>query len=407
MQLEIPIPRTIYSVSQINRTISRILQKQPQLSNVWVKGQISNLSRPNSGHIYFSLKDDSGIIKGVMFKSNASKLQFQLRDGEEVLVQGKIDIYAASSHYQININTIEPLGEGALQRAFEDLKQKLAEEGLFNDVHKKPLPRYPQKIGVITSATGAAIQDIHHGIQKRYPIAELLLYPTLVQGENAPPQIVKAIRAMNRRKDIEVLIVGRGGGSIEDLWAFNEEVVARAIFASEIPIISAVGHETDFTISDLVADHRSPTPTAAAEHVVPDKDELITQLEQWLKRLANASQNRLGVLKGVLTDLNSRLSPERRRDAINNLSQSIDDLEAAYQRAITEKLKTESNNLQAMSARLHGVSPLATLERGYSISRNMSGEIITSSSQLSKGDELDVTLSKGSLRCTVDECLTE
>ena len=407
MQLEIPIPRTIYSVSQINRTISRILQKQPQLSNVWVKGQISNLSRPNSGHIYFSLKDDSGIIKGVMFKSNASKLQFQLRDGEEVLVQGKIDIYAASSHYQININTIEPLGEGALQRAFEDLKQKLAEEGLFNDVHKKPLPRYPQKIGVITSATGAAIQDIYQRLQKRYPIAELLLYPTLVQGDNAPRQIVKAIRAMNRKKDIEVLIVGRGGGSIEDLWAFNEEVVARAIFASEIPIISAVGHETDFTISDLVADHRSPTPTAAAEHVVPDKDELITQLEQWLKRLANTSQNRLGVLKGVLTDLNTRLSPERRRDAINNLSQSIDDLEAAYQRAITEKLKTESNNLQAMSARLHGVSPLATLERGYSISRNMSGEIITSSSQITKGDELDVTLSKGSLRCTVDECLTE
>ena len=407
MQLEIPIPRTIFSVSQINRTISRILQKQPQLSNVWVKGQISNLSRPNSGHIYFSLKDDSGIIKGVMFKSNASKLQFQLRDGEEVLVQGKIDIYAASSHYQININTIEPLGEGALQRAFEDLKQKLAEEGLFNDAHKKPLPKYPQKIGVITSATGAAIQDIYQRLQKRYPIAELLLYPTLVQGDNAPRQIVKAIRAMNRRKDIQVLIVGRGGGSIEDLWAFNEEVVARAIFASQIPIISAVGHETDFTISDLVADHRSPTPTAAAEHVVPDKDELITQLEQGLKRLANASQNRLGVLKGVFKDLNSRLSPERRRDAINNLSQSIDDLEAAYQRAITEKLKTESNNLQAMSARLHGVSPLATLKRGYSISRNMSGEIITSSSQLSKGDELDVTLSKGSLRCTVDECLTE
>lgn len=407
MQLEIPIPRTIYSVSQINNTIGRILQQQPQLRNVWVKGQISNLSHPNSGHIYFSLKDESGIIKGVMFRSNASKLQFQLRDGEEVLVQGKIDIYAASSHYQININTIEPLGEGALQRAFDELKQKLAEEGLFNDVHKKPLPRYPQKIGVITSATGAAIQDIYHGIQKRYPIAELLLYPTLVQGDNAPRQIVKAIRAMNRRKDIQVLIVGRGGGSIEDLWTFNEEVVARAIFASEIPIISAVGHETDFTISDLVADHRSPTPTAAAEHVVPDKDELITQLGQWLKRLANASQNRLGVLKGVLTDLNSRLSPERRRDAINNLSQSIDDLEAAYQRAITEKLKTESNNLQAMSARLHGVSPLATLERGYSISRNMSGEIITSSSQLTKGDELDVTLSKGSLRCTVDECLTE
>lgn len=407
MQLEIPIPRTIFSVSQINRTISRILQQQPQLSNVWVKGQISNLSRPKSGHLYFSLKDESGIIKGVMFKGNASKLRFELRDGEEVLVQGKIDIYTASSHYQININTIEPIGEGALQRAFEDLKQKLAEEGLFNDIHKKPLPGYPQKIGVITSATGAAIQDIYQRMQKRYPIAELLLYPTLVQGEKAPPQIAKAIGAMNRRKDIDVLIIGRGGGSIEDLWAFNEEVVARAIFASDIPIISAVGHETDFTISDLVADQRSPTPTAAVEYVVPDKDELITQLEMWLKRLTNASQNRLGVLKGILNDLNSRISPEKRSDAINNLSQLIDDLEAVYQRAIAEKLKTENNELQSLSARLHGVSPLATLERGYSISRNMSGEVVTSSSQLSKGDEIDVTLSKGSLRCIVEECLNE
>ncbi len=407
MQLDIPIPRTIYSVSQIIRTISRILQKHPQLSDVWVKGEISNLRRPSSGHIYFSLKDGNNILNAVMFRNNAAKLKFQLRDGEEVLVQGKIDIYPASSHYQIKINTIEPLGEGALQRAFEQLKQKLAEEGLFNDIHKKPLPRYPQKIGVITSATGAAIQDIYQRIQKRYPIAELLLYPTSVQGDKAPRQIVKAINAMNRRKDIEVLIVGRGGGSIEDLWAFNEEIVARAIFASEIPIVSAVGHEIDFTISDLVADHRSPTPTAAAEHVVPDKDELITQLEQWLQRLTNASQNQLSGLKGILTDLNSRLSPERRRDAINNLSQSIDDLEAAYQRAITEKLKSESNNLQSMSARLHGVSPLATLERGYSISRNLSGEIITSSHQLFKGDGLDVTLSKGSLRCTVDESFNE
>lgn len=407
MQLEIPIPRTIYSVSKINSTISRILQQQPQLNNVWVRGQISNLSRPNSGHLYFSLKDESSIIRGVMFRSNVSKLPFQLRDGEEVLVQGKIDIYAASSQYQININTIEPIGEGALQRAFEDLKRKLADEGLFDDVHKKPIPKYPKKIGVITSATGAAIQDIYQRIQKRYPIAELLLYPTLVQGDKAPRQIAKAIRAMNRRKDIDVLIVGRGGGSIEDLWAFNEEVVAQAIFASQVPIVSAVGHETDFTISDFVADYRCPTPTAAGEHVVPDKDELITQLEHVLERITNAAQNRLGVLNGVVKELYSKLSPERRRDAINNLSQSIDDLEAAYQRAITDKLKTESNNLQSMSARLHGVSPLATLERGYSISRNMSGEIITSSSQLSKGDELDVKLSKGSLRCTVDECLNK
>ncbi|MCG9127019.1 exodeoxyribonuclease VII large subunit [Candidatus Poribacteria bacterium] len=407
MQLDIPIPRTIFSVSQINNTIGRILQQQPLLRDVWVRGQISNLSRPSSGHVYFSLKDEKNILKAVMFRSSAERLKFQLRDGDEVLVRGKIDIYAASSSYQINVRTIEPLGEGALQRAFEELKQKLAGEGLFDEVHKKPLPNYPKKIGVITSPTGAAIQDIYQGIQKRYPIAELLLYPTSVQGAKAPSEIVRAIRGMNRRKDIDVLILGRGGGSIEDLWSFNEEVVAHAIFASKIPIISAVGHEIDYTISDLVADHRSPTPTAAAEHVVPDKDELITQLEQWSHRLTNASQNRFEGFKVVLEEIGTRLSPEKRRDAINNLSQSIDDLEAAYQRAIKEKLKTESNNIQSMAARLNSVSPLATLERGYSISKNVSGEIITSSSQISKGDSLNVTLSKGSLRCTVDESLNE
>ena len=320
-----------------------------------------------------------------------------------MLVQGKIDIYAASSHYQININTIEPLGEGALQRAFEDLKQKLAEEGLFNDVHKKPLPRYPQKIGVITSATGAAIQDIHQGLQKRFPLVELLLYPTLVQGDNAPRQIVKGIRAMNRRKDIEVLIVGRGGGSIEDLWAFNEEVVARAIFASRIPVVSAVGHETDFTISDMVADHRAPTPSAAVEHIVPDQYELFERLEgteAWLRKIIS---DRLTTHKTQLQEFETRLSPTRRMEAIHQLSQRIDDLETASRNAMERRLSDSKRDLQAFAHRLNALSPLATLERGYSISRKVSGEVLTSTQQVSVGDKIEVQLADGQLACRVEE----
>ena len=272
------MPRTIFSVTEITNKLSRIIEQQPQLQNVWVRGQISNLSRPASGHIYFTLKDGKSNIKGVLWRSSASRLKFLPRDGDEVLVQGGISIYAASSNYQIIVNDIEPIGVGALQRAFEELKLKLSDEGLFDSDHKKPLPKFPKKVGVITSETGAAIQDINQQLQKRYPLVELLLYPTLVQGDRAATQIAHAIRSMNTRTDIDVLIVGRGGGSIEDLWAFNEEIVAHAIFNSEIPIVSAVGHETDFTISDMVADHRSPTPSAAVEHVVPDRLELLVHL---------------------------------------------------------------------------------------------------------------------------------
>ena len=275
MPLDIPIPRTIFSVTQITNTLSRVIQQQPILQNVWVKGQVSNLSRPVSGHIYFTLKDEKSNIRGVIWRSSASRLKFLPSDGEEILAQGQIGIYSAGSNYQITVNEVEPLGIGALQRAFEDLKQRLSEEGLFDDRYKKALPIFPQKIGVITSETGAAIQDIQQQLQKRYPLAELLLYPTLVQGEFAAAQIAAAIRALNNRTDIDVMIVGRGGGSIEDLWAFNEEIVARAIFESKIPIVSAVGHETDFTISDMVADHRSPTPSAAVEHIVQDQQELL------------------------------------------------------------------------------------------------------------------------------------
>lgn len=403
MPLDIPIPRTIFSVTQITRTISRIIEQQPQLQNVWVKGQVSNLSKPASGHIYFTLKDENSTIRSVVFRSSASRLQYLPRDGAEVLVQGRINIYAASSNYQIVINKIEPLGIGALQRAYEELKQRLAEEGLFHAEHKQPLPVFPKKIGVITSETGAAIQDIQQQLRNRFPLAELLLYPTLVQGEYASAQIANAIRVMNDRTDIDVLIVGRGGGSLEDLWAFNEEKVARAIFASKIPIVSAVGHETDFTISDMVADHRSPTPTAAVEHVVPDQQELLSQLKAQEERLRTFMARRFSMQHDEIIMLEERLSPSKRLDSINQLSQIIDGLEASSYKAINESLETKIDLLESFAAQLNGLSPLSTLRRGYSIVRTSTGEIMTSNKQVNVGDRLDVVLSEGKLLCTVDK----
>ncbi len=403
MPLDIPIPRTIFSVTQITRTISRTIEQQPQLQNVWVKGQVSNLSKPASGHIYFTLKDENSTIRSVVFRSSASRLQYLPRDGAEVLVQGKINIYAASSNYQIVINKIEPLGIGALQRAYEELKQRLAEEGLFDTEHKQPLPVFPKKIGVITSETGAAIQDIQQQLRNRFPLAELLLYPTLVQGEYASAQIANAIRVMNDRTDIDVLIVGRGGGSLEDLWAFNEEKVARAIFASKIPIVSAVGHETDFTISDMVADHRSPTPTAAVEHVVPDQQELLSQLKAQEERLRTFMLRRFSIQHNEINMLKERLSPSKRLDSINQLSQTIDGLETSSYKAINESLESKIELLESFAAQLNGLSPLSTLRRGYSIVRTSTGEIMTSNKQVNVGDRLDVVLSEGKLLCTVDE----
>ena len=311
----------------------------------------------------------------------------------------------ANSQYQIIVRTMEPRGIGALQIAFEALKRKLAEEGLFEASSKKPLPEFPRKIGVITSATGAAIQDMRQQLQKRYPIAELLLYPTLVQGAGAAGQIVHAIGEMNKRTDIDVLIVGRGGGSIEDLWSFNEEVVAHAIFDSRIPVISAVGHETDFTISDMVADHRAPTPSAAIAHLVPDRMELLAQLEALETRLQRNLTSRLQMQRANVEALEKQLSPTRRKEAIYQLYQLVDGLEATCQKAMNHRIESAKNELQTVASRLNGLSPLATLERGYSISRNSAGDIVTSSQQVEVGEQLSIDLSEGRLTCTVDKRL--
>lgn len=409
MQLEIPMAptRTVHSVSEITDLLKNLIERQPQLQNVWVQGQVSNYSQSGAGHIYFTLKDDSTQIQVVIFRSSAIGLRFAPKDGEEVLVQGRLNLYPARGQYQINANKVEPLGIGALQRAFEALKQQLADEGLFEPHHKKRLPEFPKKIGVVTSATGAAFQDLCQQLRKRYPLAEVVLHPTLVQGEGAAEGIAQALQVMNQRDDIDVLIVGRGGGSIEDLWAFNEERVARAIFASIIPVVSAVGHETDFTIADMVADYRAPTPSAAIEHIVPDQAELFAQLEgydMWLRRIIN---DQFDAHKTRLQDIEARLSPTRRKDAIYQLHQTVDTLDLACRSAVGRKLADGERDLHTLAQRLNTLSPLATLERGYSISRKTDGAVLTSSEQVSIGDRVEIQLADGHLACRVEELLSE
>ena len=407
MQLEIPMAsKTVHSVSEITDLLKKLIEQQPHLRNVWVQGQISNCSRSGAGHIYFTLKDANSQIRCALFRSSAVGIRFLPRDGEEVLVQGKIGIYAVRGEYQITVNKVEPIGIGALQRAFEELKQQLAAEGLFEAHHKKPLPKFPKKIGVVTSATGAAFQDICQQLRKRYPLAKVLLHPTLVQGDGAAQGIVQAIRVMNQRDDIDVLIVGRGGGSIEDLWAFNEEIVARAIFASTIPVVSAVGHETDYTIADMVADHRAPTPSAAIEHIVPDQTELFAQLDgcdAWLRRIID---DRFDAHKTRLQDLETRLSTTRRKDAINQLHQTVDTLDVACRSAVGRKLADGERDLRTLAQRLNALSPLATLERGYSISRKTDGKVLISAEQVSIGDRIEIQLSDGHIACRVEEFLS-
>lgn len=402
MQTEFHIPQTVHSVSEITAILSRLIQQQPRLQNAWVQGQVSNWARSAAGHIYFTLKDANSQISCVLFQMNAGRILSLPQDGDAVLVQGKINIYAPRGEYQINVTDVELQGVGAMQRAFEELKRRLAAEGLFGARHKQPLPAFPNKIGVVTSATGAAIEDIQTQLAKRYPLADLLLYPTLVQGEQAAEQIVHAIRAMNRRAESDVLIVGRGGGSIEDLWAFNEESVARAIFASKIPVVSAVGHETDFTIADLVADHRAPTPSAAVEHTVPDREELLAQLGGREAQLHGSIKQNVQNLARKLTDLEATLAPTHRMDVINQHHQTVDNLEAACRLASELRRSTAQHTLHTLAQRLNTLSPLGTLKRGYSISRNVDGDVLTDTEQVAVGEQISVQLSQGALTCKVE-----
>ena len=391
----------IYKVHEITQILQGILQSEPILQDLWLEGEISNLGRPSSGHVYFTLKDNNSQIQCAIFRSAASRLRFPLQNGDAVLVNGRLTIYDARSQYQIIGERVVPAGVGELQLAFERLKEQLAAEGLFDPIHKKPLPKFPQKIGLITSATGAAVRDILRMLQKRYPAVEVLLFPTLVQGEDAAAEIAHAVACMNRLPGIDLLVVGRGGGSIEDLWAFNEEIVARAIFASHIPIVSAVGHETDITIADLVADHRAPTPSAAVENIVPDQEELRQQLAAIRYNLVRSITGRIDAVRTKLENIQSRIPATHRIDAINRLRQVVDQLDDRGQRGAVQQLKGKQRAWQIAAAQLDTLSPLATLARGYSICKDSSGNTVTDAAQVVVGEEVRLRLSRGQLACRV------
>jgi exodeoxyribonuclease VII large subunit len=414
-----------YTVSEITEILRHVVESEPTFQDCWIEGEISNLARPRSGHIYFKLKDDKSQISCAIFRQSVARLQFPPKDGDAVLLHGRLGIYEARGEYQIIGDRMQPAGIGALQLAFERLKEQLADEGLFDPDHKKPLPEFPQKIGVITSATGAAVQDILRMLKERYPLVQVVLCPTLVQGDEAAPMIARAVERMNRFSDIDLLIVGRGGGSIEDLWAFNEEIVARAIFASEIPTVSAVGHETDYTIADFVADFRAPTPSAAVELIVPDQAELRRQIGDFQVRLERSIKACIASALTELSNIENRIVPSHRIDAINRFYQTIDRLEIQSHREIkqrlidargeldrfaaplkqlaTRRIKTSMERWNLASAQLAALNPIATLARGYSVCQSKNGEVITDASQTEDGEELNVRLSRGALTCEVVE----
>ncbi|MBI1986761.1 MAG: exodeoxyribonuclease VII large subunit [Nitrospinae bacterium] len=394
--------QTVYTVSELTQQIKLILEGE--LPEVWVEGEISSLRRPSSGHLYFTLKDRQSQIRSVLFKSQQRGLKFELEDGLEVILRGRLSVYEPRGEYQIIVEHLEPKGIGAMQLALEQLKVRLAAEGIFDSQRKRALPLLPQKIGIVTSPTGAAIRDILQVIHRRFANVSVLLYPVRVQGDGAAQEIAEGIRALNLFSDIDALIVGRGGGSTEDLWAFNEEVVARAIFASSIPVISAVGHEIDFTLADLVADLRAPTPSAAAELVVQNKEELFARLQSLQILLSQQIRSILGHIRHQLQQLVQRRGLSLPQEAVRSYQQRLDELISRQERALRQDLIARRKELESLLARLNALSPLASLERGYSICRKLpSGAVVKDVDQVEVGEQVEVILHRGEIRCRVEE----
>lgn len=417
--------KTIFTVAEITRNIREILDDNfPQ---VWIKGEVSTLRTPQSGHMYFTLKDEKAQLKCVFFKNASMRLDFKLEEGIECVCSGRISLYDQSGQYQLYVNTVEPLGIGSLQLAYEQLKKKLAQEGLFDAQHKRPMPFLPQKIGIVTSATGAAIKDILQVINRRYANVHIIIRPCLVQGKTAALDIAQGIEELNSLKDIDVIIVGRGGGSLEDLWAFNEEPVARAVYNSRIPIISAVGHEIDFTICDFVADLRAPTPSAAAELVVQEKEQLVLAVEAISKRLLEAVVQKLKLAQMRFSHLIKSYALRRPQVIVEQYQQHLDNFDKrlktgilnildsknarfdslpSLDTGIIRLLKNKQSQLAQISARLINLNPLAVLSRGYSVTYAGSEKKALKSIQgLKKGDILETKLDKGVIISQVEECI--
>jgi exodeoxyribonuclease VII large subunit len=386
------------SVTQLNQLVRVALETR--LDAVWVLGEISNFRIPPSGHCYFTLKDDKSQISAVLFRRQGQNLAFVPENGMEVLCFGRVSLYAARGDLQIYVESLEPRGQGALYLAFEQLKKKLAQEGLFAADRKRPLPFLPDTIGIVTSDTGAALQDMLRIIRDRYPDRRVIIRPVKVQGVGSAKEIAAAISDLCTA-GVEVMIVGRGGGSLEDLWAFNEEVVARAIFACSVPVISAVGHEIDFTIADFVADQRAPTPTAAAEMVVPCKKDLLAELQSIENQLLRCMQSKIDSGLEICRGLTKRLSDPGRK--LREKQQHLDDLSLDLQRRFLDRLNQFKERLGYESSRLGALSPLAVLDRGYSITHKMPDEaIVKSADVLDVGDLVRITLARGKANCRVE-----
>lgn len=394
-------PRVL-TVSQLNFYIKSLIENDSKLNIVFLSGEISNLTdHYRSGHIYLSLKDEKSVIRAVMFSGNARNLRFKPTDGMKVICRGRVAVYEPTGQYQLYIEDMQPDGIGALTLAYEQLKKKLAEKGLFDSAHKKSLPKFPKTVGVITSPTGAAVQDIRNILYRRFPCVNIVMCPVLVQGDSAPEQLVRAVKTLDMYNACDVIIIGRGGGSIEDLWAFNDETLANAIYDCKIPVISAVGHETDFTICDFVSDMRAPTPSAAAELAVPDKAELMSYYNSQLQYLSSFMDSRFRQSSSLLIDFQRRISLVSPQSKIDKYEKNIELLMNKSQNLINEKYFKTSNEITKISAKLESLNPLSVLSRGYSIAEK-DGRVITSSSQLSKGDNFTLEFSDGKINATVN-----
>ncbi len=446
--LELPFEaaRDVYTVSALNREARRLIEDH--LGTVWVQGEVSNLARPSSGHLYWSMKDENAQLRCAMFRQNNRLLSFSPENGQEVLARGRVSIYETRGEFQLVVEYLEEAGEGLLRRRFEELKKKLAEEGLFEADRKRSLPRLPKRIGIVTSPSGAAVRDVLTVLARRFPAVPALVYPTAVQGEGAAEQIARTLRLADERRECDLLILTRGGGSLEDLWSFNEEVVARALASIETPVIVGVGHEIDFTIADFVADVRAPTPSGAAELAVPDCTEWLGALNVVGSRLSRALGQRLTTPQHLLQGLAHRLNRSHPGVQLRQSSQRLDELERRLQlrlerslavpqarlaeltaslmgatprhlvaslryrlrfclrglgRGIHEVLQTRRNRLSLAERGLHSVSPLATLDRGYAIVTAPDGGVVTDASTTTPGTRIDVRLARGELSATVDE----
>ncbi|WP_435952581.1 exodeoxyribonuclease VII large subunit [Dryocola sp. BD626] len=429
---------SIFTVSRLNQTVRLLLEQE--MGQVWISGEISNFSQPSSGHWYFTLKDDTAQVRCAMFRNSNRRVTFRPQHGQQVLVRANITLYEPRGDYQIIVESMQPAGEGLLQQQYEQLKQRLSEEGLFEQQYKKPLPSPARQVGVITSKTGAALHDILHVLKRRDPSLPIIIYPTAVQGADAPMQIVRAIELANKRGECDVLIVGRGGGSLEDLWSFNDERVARAIFASQIPIVSAVGHETDVTIADFVGDVRAPTPSAAAEIVSRNQVELLRQIQSQQTRMEMAMDYYLAQRSQLFTRLQHRLQQQhpqlrlaRQQSTLDRLQQRltlamdgklrrtvqqqqrlaqrlnqqqpqprihraqtrIQQLEYRLSQVITARLNGTRQRFGTALAQLEAVSPLATLARGYSVTTQPDGKVLKKTKQVKSGDTLTTRLEDG------------